>query len=55
MGSPKSPSQQQILELEKSGNLQTVESPRWVKIVDGNLPINFDLPRQGVSLIKIEY
>jgi xylan 1,4-beta-xylosidase len=53
MGSPQAPSAAQIAELEKAGQLQMIGSPQWVNIKNGISTIQFDLPRQGVSLIKI--
>ena len=53
MGSPQNPTPAQIAELEKAGQLQMIGSPQWVKIKDGATTTQFNLPRQGVSLIKI--
>ena len=55
MGSPQNPSAAQIAELEKAGQLQMIGSPQWVNIKNGISTIQFDLPRQGVSLIKISW
>ncbi|HEY5772727.1 MAG TPA: beta-xylosidase [Chitinophagaceae bacterium] len=55
MGSPQNPSTAQIAELEKAGQLQMLGSPQWVNIKNGISTIQFDLPRQGVSLIKISW
>jgi len=55
MGSPQNPSAAQIAELEKAGQLQMIGSPQWVIIKNGISTIQFDLPRQGVSLIKISW
>ncbi len=55
MGSPQQPDKRQMEELERSSNLQMYDSPRWVRVVDGKIRLNFDLPRQGVSLIKLDY
>lgn len=55
MGSPKTPDQQQLEALKRSGNLQTCESPRWVKVSNGSIHLEVDLPRQGVSLMKLEW
>jgi xylan 1,4-beta-xylosidase len=53
MGSPKNPSPEQIAELEKSGQLEMLGSPRWVTTKSGTATIQFALPRQGVTLLKM--
>ena len=55
MGSPQNPTEEQYAELERSGQLQMLTSPRWADVADGVLKLNFDLPRQGVSLVKITW
>ena len=55
MGSPQDPSSQQITELEKAGQLQMVSAPEQVKLNKGEANIQFILPRQGVSLLKLEW
>ncbi len=55
MGSPKSPTKDQMAVLERSGDLQLCESPRWVNVVNGKIFLSGVLPRQGVSLIKLEW
>lgn len=55
MGSPQNPSAEQIAQLEKAGQLEMVGSPEWVKIENNSISNQFNLPRQGVSLIKITW
>ena len=55
MGSPQNPSPEQIAALEKAGQLEMLGSPQWVKVKDGAVISQFNLPRQGVSLIKISW
>ena len=55
MGSPKTPSAEQYAELEKAGQLQMLGSPEWINTSNGNATIRMSLPRQGVSLLKIEW
>ena len=55
MGSPQNPSTEQISELEKAGQLQLLGSPEWIKTNNGEALIKFDLPRQGVSLLKLSW
>ena len=53
MGSPQKPTPQQYAELERAGQLQALESPRWVMPQDGRIQLEFSLPRHGVSLIRL--
>jgi len=55
MGSPQNPTQEQISELEKAGQLQLVTSPKWVKVEDGKTQVEFELPGQGVSLVRLTW
>jgi len=55
MGSPQNPSSDQYAELEKAGQLQLMGAPEFIKIKDGEAVIDFQLPRQGVSLLKISW
>jgi xylan 1,4-beta-xylosidase len=55
MGSPQSPTPEQYRELESAGQLQLLSSPQWIRIQGGAARTNFELPRQGLSLIKIEW
>ena len=54
MGSPQSPTADQFKHLELAGQLQLLTSPQWIA-VDGQIQLNFDLPRQGLSLITIAW
>lgn len=54
LGSPKSPDSSQMAELMRSSELQLLCSPRWVDVKNGKISLDFELPRQGVSLLKIE-
>jgi len=55
MGSPQNPTATQIKELEKNGMLQTLSKPKKLQTKNGNLVINFSLPRQGVTLLKLDW
>jgi xylan 1,4-beta-xylosidase len=55
MGSPQSPSTVQYEQLEAAGQLQLLSSPAWISIAQGAAHLQFDLPRQGVSLIRITW
>jgi xylan 1,4-beta-xylosidase len=55
MGSPQHPTAEQLAALEKAGQLEMLGSPQWVTIKNGEAIIDFDLPRQGISLIKMTW
>jgi xylan 1,4-beta-xylosidase len=55
MGSPKSLSADQQEELEKAGQLQLLSSPEWTSVMNGNLHLQFALPRQGLSLLRVSW
>ena len=55
MGSPQNPTAEQIALLEKAGQLEMIGSPQWMNIKNGTSTVQFDLPRQGVSLIKMNW
>lgn len=55
MGSPQNPSEEQIASLEKAGQLQLVTSPQWIKVEDGEAEVEFTLPGQGVSLLRLTW
>jgi xylan 1,4-beta-xylosidase len=53
MDSPQSPSAEQYQRLEDAGQLQQLGSAHWVEATGGAVNINFPLPAQGLSLIRI--
>jgi len=53
MGCPQDPDAQQYRELERAGRLQLFTSPQWLAPVDSTLTMQFLLPRQAVSLLRI--
>ncbi len=55
MGSPQNPTSAQITELEKAGQLGTVGKPKKIQVQQGKLDLNINLPRQAVSLIKVDW
>jgi xylan 1,4-beta-xylosidase len=55
MGSPQNPTSEQVAELEKAGQLQLYISPQWIKITNGEAVIKMQLPRQAVSLLKMDW
>ncbi len=55
MGSPQSPSPQQYEQLESAGQLQMLASPSFIPIEQGVAQLQFRLPRQGLSLLRIRW
>jgi xylan 1,4-beta-xylosidase len=55
MGSPQQPTPEQYAVLEAAGQLQLLESPRWVSAEAGRLRVPFTLPLHGVSLIRLTW
>jgi xylan 1,4-beta-xylosidase len=55
MGSPAQPTAEQYAILEASGQLQQLGSPAWTQVKDGKLQVEFLLPRQAVSLVRVSY
>ncbi len=51
MGSPKAPTPQQVVDLERAGHLGTIGNPETVSITAGAANVKLKLPRQGVSLM----
>ena len=55
MGSPQAPTAQQVAALKKASELATLGAPSTVAIKDGKATLRMQLPRQAVSLIKLDY
>ncbi|GAB2566181.1 GH39 family glycosyl hydrolase [Spirosoma areae] len=55
MDSPKTPTDEQVAELEKAGQLQLLTSPEWMTVKNGEVNLLMALPRQGVSLLKLSW
>ncbi|QIP15196.1 beta-xylosidase [Spirosoma aureum] len=55
MGSPKNPTTEQVAELEAAGQLKELSAPEPVTVTSGEATLNFSLPRQGVSLLKLSW
>jgi xylan 1,4-beta-xylosidase len=55
MGSPQHPTPEQFTKLEAAGQLQLLESPRYLDNQSGSSRIDFTLPLQAVSLIQLSW
>jgi xylan 1,4-beta-xylosidase len=55
MGSPQSPAPADYQRLEAAGQLQLLHSPAWAQVENGAVHLQFTLPRQGVSLLRISW
>jgi xylan 1,4-beta-xylosidase len=55
MGSPPQPTAAQIATLEKAGKLQTFAKPAKHTVRSGTLALDLAMPRQGVSLLKVDW
>ena len=55
MGSPQNPSAEQINALEDAGQLKLLTSPRWILATDEEAVVDMELPRQGVSLLRLNW
>lgn len=55
MNSPQQVSDEQYQRLEQAGQLHLLSSPEWRDVKDGETNVTFSLPRQGVSLIRVEW
>jgi xylan 1,4-beta-xylosidase len=55
MGSPQRPTPEEYAHLESAGQLESIESPRWVPSASGKVELGFALPRQAVSLVQLTW
>ena len=55
MGSPQTPTAEQYAQLKAAGQLQLLGSPEWVDVADGKVTVATRLPRQAVSLLRLEW
>ncbi len=55
MGSPQSPSPEQYEQLQSAGQLQLLTSPAWIPVDRGAAHLQFTLPRQALSLLRITW
>ncbi|MGC9223861.1 MAG: GH39 family glycosyl hydrolase [Terracidiphilus sp.] len=55
MGSPQAPTAGQYARLKAAGQLELLTSPVWLDAATGRLTIETTLPRQAVSLLRLEW
>ena len=55
MGSPQSPSESEYKRLENAGHLQLLNSPTWIDTQQGSVQLQFTLPRQSFSLVRVAW
>lgn len=55
MGRPQQPDGETYRELEQAGQLSLYTSPEWKKVAQETIKLQFELPRQGVSLIQLSW
>ena len=55
IGSPEHPNPEDYAKLEAAGQLQLLESPRWISSEAGAVNFRFTLPLQGISLIQVSW
>ncbi len=55
MGSPQAPTAEQYAQLKAAGQLELLRSPVWLDVTDGKATIATTLPRQAVSLLRLEW
>lgn len=55
MGAPQNPTPEQYSRLEAAGQLELLESPRWLPTDHGKVRLEFPLPRHGLSLLHLSW
>jgi xylan 1,4-beta-xylosidase len=55
MGSPQAPTAEQTAQLKAAGQLQLLTSPEWLEVAGGKVTITIAVPRQAVSLLRLEW
>ncbi|MGP8244191.1 MAG: GH39 family glycosyl hydrolase [Bryobacteraceae bacterium] len=55
MGSPRDPAPPQYAALEAAGQLQELDSPRWIPLDGGEVDLEIVLPLAAVSLLQISW
>ncbi len=55
MGSPQSPTPEQIAALKAAGQLQLLSSPEWLGAHGGKVKLSLSLPQPGLSLFRLHW
>src|ERR1700742_1411709 len=55
MGSPQNPAPEQYAQLQAAGQLQLFDSPRWMTPENGEIKLDVQLPRMGLSLLRVTW
>jgi xylan 1,4-beta-xylosidase len=55
MGSPQNPTPEQYAQLQAAGQLQLLDSPKWMAPENGQIKLDVQLPRQGLSLLRVTW
>jgi xylan 1,4-beta-xylosidase len=55
MGSPQSPTPEQYAKLQAAGQLQLLDSPLWITPENGEIKLDVQLPRMGLSLLRVTW
>ena len=55
MGSPQHPTAEQYAELKRRDGLELLGSPVWMDVVDRQVKVAMDMPRQSVSLVQLTW
>src|SRR5690606_10064010 len=55
MGSPEKPTAEEQAALERAGELAALGDPEKLRIAEARASVSFRLPRQGVSLLVVEW
>ena len=55
MGSPQDPTPEQYAALQTAGQLQLMDSPRWITPEQGAIRVDVQLPRSALSLLRVTW
>jgi xylan 1,4-beta-xylosidase len=55
IGSPARPTTEQETKLKAAGQLEMMDSPKWVDVTAGEVRVRTEMPRQATSLLRIHW
>jgi xylan 1,4-beta-xylosidase len=55
MGSPQHPTSQQYAELQDAGQLKLLTSPQWLVVINGQVSVRTEMPRESISLLNLSW